>query len=147
MASSIDGQYKVIACQLKTHWLAPGVWSYYIWEIKNGRFKLHNHDVCPSAYVGSFVKHATGDVVADDAMGTLDMTPDGGQFAGQTLRVSSSLTTQEKLSVWCWPFLDTNVHQATPLILARCTKLGNVLKRRRAPCLCDAQPGRTNNQL
>lgn len=86
MVSSIDGQYKVIACQLKSHWLAPGVWSHYIWEIKNGRFKLHNHDVCPSEYVGSFVKHATGGVVADDATGTLDMTPDGGQFSGQTLK-------------------------------------------------------------
>ena len=73
MASSIDGQYKVIACQLKTHWLAPGVWSYYIWEIKNGRFKLHNLDVCPSAYVGSFVKHATGDVVVDDAVQLTDL--------------------------------------------------------------------------
>ena len=39
-----------------------------------------------TAYVGSFVKHATGDVVADDIKGTLDMTPEGGQFAGQTLK-------------------------------------------------------------
>ena len=86
MSSSIDGQYKVIACQLKTHWLAPGIWSHYIWEIRNGRFKLHNHDVCPSAYVGSFVKYATGDVVVDETAGTVDMTPDGGTFAGQTLK-------------------------------------------------------------
>ena len=59
MVSSIEGQYKVIACQLKTRWLAPGVWSHYIWEIKNDRFKLHNHEVCPSNFVGSFVKSAT----------------------------------------------------------------------------------------
>ena len=86
MSSSLDGQYKVIACQLKAHWLAPGVWGQYVWEIKNGRFKLHNHDVCPSAYVGSFVKHATGDVVVHDSTGSIEMTPDGGPFAGQALR-------------------------------------------------------------
>ena len=84
--TGIDGQYKVIACQLKTHWLSPGVWSHYVWEIKNGRFKLHNHDVCPSAYVGSFVKHATGSVVVNVTAGMLDMTPDGGEFAGKTLK-------------------------------------------------------------
>ena len=32
------------------------------------------------------MKHATGNVVADDAKGTLDMTPDGGQFADQPLK-------------------------------------------------------------
>ena len=84
--TGIDGQYKVIACQLKTNWLSPGVWSHYVWEIKNGRFKLHNHDVCPSAYVGSFVKHATGIVVVNVANGLLDMIPDGGAFAGKTLK-------------------------------------------------------------
>ena len=84
--TSIDGQYKVIACQLKSHWLAPGVWSHYVWEIKNGRFKLHNHDVCPSAYIGSFVKHAIGSVVIDETTGTIDMMPDGGEFAGKTLK-------------------------------------------------------------
>ena len=57
-----------------------------MWEINNGRFKLHNHDVCPSAYVGSFVKHATGDVVVDEDRGRLDMTPDAGPFGGKTLQ-------------------------------------------------------------
>lgn len=86
MVSSIEGQYKVIACQLKTRWLAPGVWSHYIWEIKNDRFKLHNHEVCPSSFVGSFVKSPTGAVVIDEANGLLDMIPDEGPFAGQALR-------------------------------------------------------------
>ena len=32
------------------------------------------------------MKHATGDVVVDKAAGALDMTPDGGQSAGQALK-------------------------------------------------------------
>ena len=86
MVFSIEGQYKVIACQLKTRGLAPGVWSHYIWEIKNDRFKFHNHEVCPSNFVGSFVKSATGPVVVDESNGLLDMIPDEGPFAGQALR-------------------------------------------------------------
>ena len=33
------------------------------------------------------MKHATGDVVADDVNGTLNMTPDDGPFGGQALKV------------------------------------------------------------
>ena len=61
--------------QLKSHWLAPGVWGHYVWKSRTRDLSFCNHDVCPSAYVGSFVKYATGDVVVDDSTGSVEMIP------------------------------------------------------------------------
>ena len=37
-------------------------------------------------YVGSFVKHATGSIFVNVTTGELDMTPDGVEFEGKTLK-------------------------------------------------------------
>lgn len=82
---SICGQYKVIACQLKTKWLHPQIWSQYVWELTETSFKLHFYNVCPSAYIGSFVHCESGKLSIDADAKTITFTPSSGQFAEQAL--------------------------------------------------------------
>jgi hypothetical protein len=81
----ISGRYKVLACQLHTKWLHPQIWSQYVWELTDTSFKLHFYNVCPSAYVGSFVHSESGKLSIDADAGTITFIPSSGQFADQSL--------------------------------------------------------------
>ncbi len=83
--NTITGKYKVIACQLKTKWLHPQVWSHYIWELNETSFKLHFYNVCPSAYVGSFVHCETGKLTINADTKTITFIPSSGPLEGQAL--------------------------------------------------------------
>ena len=83
---SISGKYKVLACQLKGRWLPPQIWSSFVWEISETTFILHNHNVCPEAFVGSFVHCARGKIAMDASAGRIDFMPASGLFEGKTLK-------------------------------------------------------------
>jgi len=83
--SEITGLYKVLACQLKTKWLHPQIWNHYIWELTETSFKLHFYNVCPSAYIGSFVHCESGQLSIDADAKTITFTPSSGQFEGQAI--------------------------------------------------------------
>jgi hypothetical protein len=83
--SEITGLYKVLACQLKTKWLHPQIWSHYIWDLTETSFKLHFYNVCPSAYIGSFVHCESGQLSIDADAKTITFTPSSGQFEGQAI--------------------------------------------------------------
>ena len=84
-SSYVYGKYKVLACQLKGRWLHPQIWSNFIWEISAIGFILHNHNVCPEAFVGSFVHCDRGLVEIDESLGHMNFIPASGLFDGKTL--------------------------------------------------------------
>ncbi len=83
--SRIYGKYKVLACQLKGRWLHPQIWSNFVWEISEAGFILHNYNVCPEDFVGSFVHCDRGELNLDDLLGHMNFMPASGPFGGKTL--------------------------------------------------------------
>ncbi|RDI48098.1 TIGR03067 domain-containing protein [Aquicella lusitana] len=87
--TGLKGNWKVIACQLNTKWLADSIFREFRYNITaDNRFYIENADLTFPNFMGGFPKSKTGKIVVDATATphTIDLIPDEGPYKGKAFK-------------------------------------------------------------
>ncbi|HEV8716430.1 MAG TPA: TIGR03067 domain-containing protein [Candidatus Binatia bacterium] len=85
-SGSLDGKWKVIACQLNGTWLPESIFREFRYILADDeRYSILWSELTFPAYIGGFPKSKSGRVTINRNSGPnqIDLTPDDGPFAGK----------------------------------------------------------------